>query len=54
MEMSWNIRATPWEFWFPDPMFAPTVRNGEALVFRQESTLADDISATMTFFVEEG
>lgn len=52
-EISWNERASPWEFWFPDPDFCPIVRQAAALVFRQQTTLADDISATATFYIEE-
>lgn len=52
-ELAWNERASPWEFWFPDPAFAPVVKQAGALVFRMQTTLADDMSATATFFIEE-
>ena len=53
-EFSWNERASPWEFWVPDPdKMGFRVRQASALVFRMQTTLADDISATATFFVEE-
>jgi hypothetical protein len=53
-EFSWNERASPWEFWFPDDdKMCPRVRQASALVFRQQTTLADDMSATATFFIEE-
>lgn len=53
LELAWNERASPWEFWFPDIDFCPKVRQASALVFRMQTTLADDISATATFFIEE-
>ncbi len=52
-ELAWNERASPWEFWFPDNPFCPKVRQASSLVFRMQTTLADDISATATFFIEE-
>lgn len=52
-ELAWNERATPWEMWFPEDKFCPKVRQGSAIVFRMQTTLADDISATATFFIEE-
>lgn len=52
-ELAWNIRSAPWEFWFPDRDLCPVVRQASALVFRQQTTLADDMSATATFFIEE-
>lgn len=52
-EFSWINRASPWEFWFPEPELCPKVRQASALVFRQQTTLADDMSATATFFIEE-
>ena len=53
LELSWNERSSPWEFWFPEEDFSPTVRQASALVFRQQTTLADDMTATATFFIEE-
>jgi hypothetical protein len=52
-EFSWNLRNTPYEMWWPDPEFAPKVRQAAAMVLRMQSTLADDISATMTAYFEE-
>jgi hypothetical protein len=53
-EMAWNERASPWEFWVPDPdKMGFRVRQAASLVFRMQTTLADDMSATATFFVEE-
>lgn len=53
-ELAWNNRATPWDFWFPDERFAPKVRATSSLVFRMQTTLADDMSATATFWIQEG
>lgn len=52
-EFAWNIRQSPYDFWFPDPNFAPKAKNGEALVVRQQTTAADDYSGCFTFWIEE-
>lgn len=52
-EYAWNIRATPWDFWYPEADYCPKAKQGEALVVRMQSTPADDISGTVTFYVEE-
>lgn len=51
-ELAWNIRNTPWERWIPEEM-RNRASQGEALLVRMESTPADDLSGTFTFFVEE-
>lgn len=51
-EQAWNIRSSPWERWIPEE-HRPIAINGEALIVRMESTPADDLTATITFFVEE-
>jgi hypothetical protein len=53
VEFAWNLRSSPYEMWWPDPEFAPKVRQAAALVLRQLTTLADDISAVMTAYFEE-
>lgn len=53
MEMGWNERLTPFDFWFPDVAYAPKVKQGEGLVVRMQTTLADDISGTFTAWIEE-
>ncbi len=52
-ELGWNVRNTPCDFWYPDVQFCPKAKQGEALVIRLETTLADDISGALTFWVEE-
>jgi hypothetical protein len=52
-ELAWNLRNSPYEFWFPDENFAFKCRQGEALIIRLQSTLADDISFASTVWVEE-
>lgn len=52
-ESAWNERATPYERWWPDPTLRYTVRQASALVVRNQTTLADDMSVDMTFFIEE-
>jgi hypothetical protein len=51
-EMAWNIRSSPWERWIPEE-HRPLAVQGEALVVRLETTLADDVTVALTFFVEE-
>jgi hypothetical protein len=53
MEMSWNERGTPYEWWAPEARFAPKCHQADGLVIRLQSTLADDISLTITAWVEE-
>lgn len=51
-ELGWNIRNSPWERWIPEE-HRPLAINGEGLMVRLESTLADDITAELVFFVME-
>jgi hypothetical protein len=51
-ELGWNERNTPYEFWFP-PRCEPIVKQGEGLVIRAQTTLADDVSIACTFWLEE-
>jgi hypothetical protein len=52
-EFGWNERATPLERWWLDDRFAFKVKQGEALVIRGQSTVADDITMQVTAFIEE-
>lgn len=51
-EGAWNERNTPFEKWIPENQRKTAVQ-GEALVLRNESTVADDISINLTVWVEE-
>lgn len=51
-ELGWNIRNSPFDFWFPEG-HEPKVKQGEGLVVRQQTTAADDYSGQFTFFIEE-
>jgi len=51
-ELGWNVRNTPWERWIPEEL-RPQAINGEGLLVRCESTVADDVVVEVTFFVEE-
>lgn len=53
VEFGWNERNSPYEMWFPDDQFAPDVRQAAVLVVRQQTTLADDMTACATFWIEE-
>lgn len=51
-ELAWNVRNTPCEIaWEPDIRLQCV--QGEGMVVRCESTLTDDITGELTFFVEE-
>ncbi len=50
--LGWNIQANPWERWIPEEM-RPMAAQGEYILVRLESTVADDVTGEMTFFVEE-
>jgi hypothetical protein len=52
-EIGWINRNSPYEMWFPDPAFAPKAKQGEAIIVRQQTTLADDMTACATFWLEE-
>lgn len=52
-EIAWNERATPYETWWPDGDFAPDAKNAEALIVRNQTTVADDLSIAITAYVEE-
>lgn len=53
VELGWNNRNSPYEMWFPDPEISPKVKQGEGLVVRMQTTLADDMTAACTFWLEE-
>lgn len=52
-ELGWNNRNTPYETWYPDIDYAPTARQGEVIVIRQETTAADDYTFAGTAWIEE-
>lgn len=53
MELGWNERASPYDFWYPDERFCPKAKQGEALLVRMQTTPADDFTGCFTFWVEE-
>jgi hypothetical protein len=52
-EFGWNVRNSPYEMWWPDSAFAPLARQGQGLIVRQETTVADDAVCLATFYLEE-
>lgn len=52
-EFAWNIRISPLERWWPDEVFAPMAYQAEALIVRCQTTVIDDITITITAYVEE-
>lgn len=51
--IGWNERNTPYETWWPDPEFAPKVKQGETLVVRMDTTPADDFTFCGSVYIEE-
>lgn len=49
----WNIRNSPFEFWWPEDRHAPKAKQGEGLFVTCDTTAADDISITLKFLLEE-
>jgi hypothetical protein len=52
-EFAWNIRNSPFDFWFPDERFAPKAKGTEYLFVRLQTTPADDFTGCFTFWIEE-
>ena len=52
-EFGWNERNTPYEHWYPDERFCPSAIQGQGLVVRCETTLADDMTFSGVAWVEE-
>lgn len=52
-ELAWNERATPFEFRWLDELEMPNCSNASALVIRNQTTLADDMSIAITAWIEE-
>lgn len=53
MELAWNERNSPYEWWAPDERFAPKVKGAEGMVVRMQTTPADDFTGAFTFWLEE-
>lgn len=52
-EFAWNERNSPMERWWPDPVVRYTCRQASALIIRNQSTAADDLTIEITAYVEE-
>jgi hypothetical protein len=52
-EIGWNERNTPFEVRWLDEREMPNAANASALVVRNQSTAADDLSIAITAWVEE-
>src|SRR6185295_16945180 len=44
LDMAWNERNTPFDWWWPEDRFSFTGINGEGLIIRLENTIADDLT----------
>lgn len=52
-EFGWNVRNSPFDFWYPDAAFCPKAKQAEGMVIRMQTTLADDASFACTAWIEE-
>lgn len=56
-EIAWNIRNSPYDFFYPDAMFCPAIRQSGAnltgITITMQTTPADDFTGCFTFWVEE-
>lgn len=52
VELGWNVRNSPFDFWFP-PGCAPKAKGTEYLFVRLQTTPADDFTGCFTFWIEE-
>jgi hypothetical protein len=51
--VGWNERNTPCDFWYPDAQFCPKIKQGEGLIIRADTTIADDLTFYGTAWIEE-
>lgn len=51
--LCWNLRNSPCDFWYPGPEFSPKAKQGEALIIRLITTVADDINFGGVAWLEE-
>ena len=47
-DCAWNLRGSPLERWWMDERLRPIVKQGEALVIRWQTTVADDVVAVFS------
>jgi hypothetical protein len=52
-DAAWNVRNSPFDYWFPSAEFSPKVKGAEGMVVRLETTAADDLTGSFTFCIEE-
>lgn len=52
-ERGWNERGTPYDWVYPDTTWCPKARQTEVIIVRGQTTLADDMTVDMTFWVRE-
>lgn len=51
--IGWNERNSPAELWWPEESMQLTTINGELMLIRCETTVADDIALLVTAFLRE-
>lgn len=52
-ERGWNERGTPYDWIYPEDRFYPKCRQTEVIILRGQSTLADDMTVDLTFWILE-
>jgi|SRR6185436_10990094 len=51
--IGWNIRQTPYPYFYPNEDFYPEVINAEGLFMRMDTTPADDFTGNFVFWILE-
>lgn len=52
-QFGWNERNSPYEHWYPDSDYCPAAFNGQGLIIRCETVLADTMTFAGVAFIEE-
>jgi hypothetical protein len=51
--LGWNVRNSPYEVWYPEKSFCLKARQGEAIIIRNDTVIADTITMCLTAWIEE-
>lgn len=52
-DSAWNVRNSPYDFFWPDATFCVQARQGAGVTVRMDTTPADDFTGSFTFWLEE-
>ena len=51
--LGWNVRNSPYEVWYLERSFCLKARQGEAIIIRNNTVIADTITMCLTAWIEE-